>query len=524
MPIPPAILQALVRRKVEERAESGYTVEHKPERVYPKAEQFDSRIPLDTVFSVGANALNQVNRIGGQAEEPIPLFDRNVNYGKVMENAGYSRPVSFGVGLAGDLVEPGPGELKALGDLAVMPLALRQLLGKTTKVVDSTGAAKQTLHGTRVTYIEPDLRRDTGQNLFGPGYYTTEGVRKPPMGLEEQRQHFLTHLREQASLYPEERVLERDIPLIEAATNLDELHSVASKHYTRTQLDRLTKGIEPITAGYAGEPITAKWYNFAAINIEAANIAAEREILVPGGNPIKASKILGAKHDPKANRYVVDYLDVDGKPQQTTDAVGMTYNAGAPQVRSQYLDIRNPFDIDKTYTPDEMEDLHDALLNTSYDKKYVAQQRAALPQVREALQRYPELEQKMNDQGWAALTDEEQLLVDVAENVPHRKLLTEEIKGQDLYHYLTDLYDPKRVQEIMKQAGFDGITHVGGARTGNEAHQVWIAFDEDQIYSGASDVERMTERAIKENALSPEQIAELMQLVDQRAKVAPPKK
>jgi hypothetical protein len=43
--------------------------------------------------------------------------------------------------------------------------------------------------------------------------------------------------------------------------------------------------------------------------------------------------------------------------------------------------------------------------------------------------------------------------------------------------------DKEKANVVLRSLGFDGITHIGGGRTGNAPHRVWIAFDEKQILS-----------------------------------------
>lgn len=38
-----------------------------------------------------------------------------------------------------------------------------------------------------------------------------------------------------------------------------------------------------------------------------------------------------------------------------------------------------------------------------------------------------------------------------------------------------------KAQEILKEAGYDGLTHVGGDRMGDVNHKVWVAFSSDQV-------------------------------------------
>lgn len=69
---------------------------------------------VETLFSVGPNALNQLNRIGSPGE--VPAWEQGLNYGDVMRQAGYEGLLADALGLVGDIVEPGFGEIgTALG-------------------------------------------------------------------------------------------------------------------------------------------------------------------------------------------------------------------------------------------------------------------------------------------------------------------------------------------------------------------------------------------------------------------------
>jgi len=41
----------------------------------------------------------------------------------------------------------------------------------------------------------------------------------------------------------------------------------------------------------------------------------------------------------------------------------------------------------------------------------------------------------------------------------------------------------EEVTEVLRRAGYDGITHIGGVTVGNKEHRVWIAFEPNQIKS-----------------------------------------
>lgn len=55
--------------------------------------------------------------------------------------------------------------------------------------------------------------------------------------------------------------------------------------------------------------------------------------------------------------------------------------------------------------------------------------------------------------------------------------------GQQLYENLvSELGSKEAVNKHLQELGFDGITHIGGANTGGQAHRVYIAFSPDTVY------------------------------------------
>lgn len=69
---------------------------------------------LQLVSSLMTNPVNQLNRIGGT---DVPLYDPDLTWREVFQNAGYGERAAGVLGFAGDVVEPGPGEFKALAEL-----------------------------------------------------------------------------------------------------------------------------------------------------------------------------------------------------------------------------------------------------------------------------------------------------------------------------------------------------------------------------------------------------------------------
>src|SRR5690606_22180219 len=60
------------------------------------------------------------------------------------------------------------------------------------------------------------------------------------------------------------------------------------------------------------------------------------------------------------------------------------------------------------------------------------------------------------------------------------------LTGEGVYQILSqsgDRVTKAEVNEVLREAGYDGITHIGGRIIGNREHRVWIAFSRDQIRS-----------------------------------------
>jgi hypothetical protein len=145
--------------------------------------------------------------------------------------------------------------------------------------------------------------------------------------------------------------------------------------------------------------------------------------------------------DPKTGRSV--YIDT---PPTHESLVAAGIRKGGPNVHMVRLNIRNPFDIDADFDISDKSDLTQKLLTS------------AKPVDQTSL---------MNN------------LQDLQNNADTNFI----VEGEDLYSSLTEsMYgDKTEVNKLLKAAGYDGITHIGGGRTGSGDHRVWIAFDKSQI-------------------------------------------
>lgn len=65
------------------------------------------------------------------------------------------------------------------------------------------------------------------------------------------------------------------------------------------------------------------------------------------------------------------------------------------------------------------------------------------------------------------------------------RLESDDVTGDELYKGLVKLAgDKEEANQILKNAGFDAITHIGGKITGSPAHRVWVVFDPSKISTG----------------------------------------
>jgi hypothetical protein len=131
----------------------------------------------------------------------------------------------------------------------------------------------------------------------------------------------------------------------------------------------------------------------------------------------------------------------------------LVYPAAAPQVKPAFLDIRSPFDID-------------AKIDSDTVRKVTGAARDLLDAVGAKTSLYDYIRQ------------------------PHT--------NEQLYDAVVRLAggEKRMANIVLQKAGFDGITHMGGARTGSDPHRVWIAFEEAQVHAGVVPPEVQRARAV----------------------------
>ena len=129
-------------------------------------------------------------------------------------------------------------------------------------------------------------------------------------------------------------------------------------------------------------------------------------------------------------------------------------------VHHVYLNIRKPFDVEAQVDHRKIADKFRELLagGLTNAKAYHLLPGRSEKELRESLEEY----------------------IDGSEN---SRIGT--IKGDHAYQWMREELGAVATTRILKELGYDGITHTGGVVSGGKAHKVWIAFDPGQIKSAS---------------------------------------
>lgn len=141
----------------------------------------------------------------------------------------------------------------------------------------------------------------------------------------------------------------------------------------------------------------------------------------------------------------------------------------APNVRPAYLDITNPFDMDANVTPAIIQNLVRGIEAAALKHKWWSPN-TPLAHIK----------------AWAEKVGESLVPVLPVSGMPlHSKLTNAAVYNRLARKLGSDPEYPAKdwVNQALRAAGYDGITHIGGKISGGEAHRVWIAFDPKQVHN-----------------------------------------
>lgn len=140
----------------------------------------------------------------------------------------------------------------------------------------------------------------------------------------------------------------------------------------------------------------------------------------------------------------------------------------SPNIRPTFLDIKNPFEIEKDWSAEEWNQLIDKMENKFPEFRW--------DETRESLQRLS-TEGKINSNAMYYILNMSSLKPEIRFQGPEYQ------PGNWLSFPPGErILGKQGLNQILKEIGYDGITHIGGAITGSKPHRVWIAFDPSQIH------------------------------------------
>lgn len=137
-----------------------------------------------------------------------------------------------------------------------------------------------------------------------------------------------------------------------------------------------------------------------------------------------------------------------------------------PEVKTAYLNIRKPFDIDVGHNDELRARLADTIKGTKPEEllQYTGEDEDFLPSLQSNMgAAFRAIQPMMGPTQTGAYMGA--------------------TFGQKIYDTLVNHLGKSSANHILQKAGFDGITHTGGSRMGKKPHRVWIAFKPHQIKS-----------------------------------------
>lgn len=306
-------------------------------------------------------------------------------------------------------------------------------IAKQTKIVDpQTGMPKRMYHGTAAVFDKYDMNKASEGSLYGKGIYTTDS---PRVGSSYAKKR--DDMPDEYYFGDEKSVL--DYARNFAAAEKDNLEKIIesrpNSQFNRTRIADLEK----INQFLGLDDGSASKHLFDTINGIARGFG----------------KSAHSDFENHLFSRMVAHPDVIAHSPYTT-----------PNVRMQYMDIRNPLDIEKTYKGGEL-----GSPARRYQRDNVRMRVKNLRQHREMVNRYKEKIQIPNSWNKTEMDEIRNIRSGFANrnNIP-------DMTGQEIY-------DMAGGELGLRSLGYDGITHLGGQRIGGLGdHNVAIAWDPSQAY------------------------------------------
>lgn len=282
--------------------------------------------------------------------------------------------------------------------------AMPQEVARATKAVDAAGNPVATYHGTPHAFDMYDPAKMDPEGLFGPGpggYHTVN----PDM----------------ANTYIDKGATDRTQLALKAGAEMEAINRLKN----------------------SGD------FGYLARHDYRRPLSYETELA-------ELQKVFEQANLPRSQRITGVYADPSTLQSVLGDLVDVEQFVSPRNVRKEFLDIRNPFDIESRISMDQLSDLSRRITgNPNYIRKPVSLGERELGMSGQDF--YDKLVRS------AALADE------------HSPGLLSKFLG---------LSEKESVNNILQDLGYDAIQHMGGGRAGGGEimHQVYIPFSPKQVY------------------------------------------
>lgn len=296
----------------------------------------------------------------------------------------------------------------------------------TPKVED--GQPFKVYHGTKTNFESFDESKNAKSNqlLYGPGFYFTE-----------------------------------DKSVAEEYANND-----ATNTFSPSQWERVLGDIEDALPDGYKLRLTPRRSRF---------ISATVEVIDDQGHSVGHAVGVESNHQP--GYWDFSHLSALGIAENVAGMKGLATVAKKwgphSEVKEVYLNIRNPFHADLPLTPEDGARIATAIQKRVDSGAWKIERQSAIDVIKN-----PTPFRKFGNQpAYSTLQSNDIYTQEKEHEMPG-------MNGQKVTSYVTLSNDKQAIAEILRDAGFDGITHIGGKiMGGGHLHRVWIAFNPTQIKS-----------------------------------------
>lgn len=338
-------------------------------------------------------------------------------------------------------------------------------VAKLTKIVDETGKPKVMYHGTPHVFDRPDSSKWDKNALYGPGHYTTDSgvVAGGDTGYASKK----SAIYEPARLKFPPSEVRSDLKSVYATTPDEFLENAAAlgdgtlktadetRRYLIDSLEKMPDSALPLESGV-----------ISAIGLDPEQWISPARYL---------------ERQPNVRMQFIDArnpLDIDASSRVTPQLANLLRRDARDQVRAAIQDARENQRLMNFYGNATPAELAVKSRVDSYGVFPGAHGGVGVPDwARDVTPRELRIAEKTRLRRYNEAAHLSEEAMDAVRGMfANRNNVPEKMLGQDIYDLL------KNEPQGVRAGGYDAITHIGGRRSGGPSHNVAIALYPSQIY------------------------------------------